>query len=76
MLNRATMQGGVPVADIEQRLHVAVKHRIPDDQPLATHSVNRGVPLVTSHPGSAVARASRGLAELLAQETSPAPAVA
>jgi pilus assembly protein CpaE len=50
------------VGDIEERLKMRVTHRIPDDQPLATLSINRGVPLVMSHRGSAVARATRGLA--------------
>jgi pilus assembly protein CpaE len=69
ILNRATMTGGVPVRDIEERLHVTVKYRIPDDQPLATHSVNRGVPLIMSHRGSAVARAYIGLAQEMLNDT-------
>ncbi len=52
VLNRATLQGGVPVRDIEERLHVRIGHKIPDDQPLATHSVNRGVPMLMSHPAA------------------------
>jgi pilus assembly protein CpaE len=68
ILNRATLRGGVPVRDIEERLRVHVRFQIPDDQPLATHSVNRGVPIVVSHDGSAVAKAVRKLAgELLAE---------
>jgi pilus assembly protein CpaE len=68
VLNRATLRGGVPVRDIEERLRVHVRFQIPDDQPLATHSVNRGVPIVVSHEGSAVAKAVRKLAgELLAE---------
>jgi hypothetical protein len=46
---------------------------VPDDQALATHSINRGVPLVLSHRGSAVARAVRGLAQALAGEAAAAP---
>ena len=44
VLNRADIRGGVPIADIEERLKVRVRYRVPDDQPLATYSVNRGVP--------------------------------
>ncbi len=66
VLNRATMKAGVSVADIEERLRVKVRDRIPDDQPLATHSINRGVPMVMSHPKSAVARAVDGFARDLA----------
>jgi pilus assembly protein CpaE len=69
VLNRATMVGGVRTADIEERLRVKVSYRVPDDQPLATHSINRGVPIMMSHANSAVARATRGLAKALARET-------
>ncbi|HNS51323.1 MAG TPA: hypothetical protein PKO09_09065 [Anaerolineae bacterium] len=72
VLNRASIKAGVSVADIEERLKMKVTYRVPDDQPLATYSINRGVPLVMSHRGSAVARAVRGLAKMLA-EAHPAP---
>jgi len=65
VLNRATMRGGVSGGDIEERLRVPVAHRVPDDQPLATHSINRGVPLVLSHSQSAVARSVGELADQL-----------
>jgi pilus assembly protein CpaE len=65
VVNRATMKGGVSVGDIEERLKMKVAHRIPDDQPLATYTINRGVPLMLSHRNSAVARAVRGLAQML-----------
>ncbi len=71
VLNRATMKAGVSVADIEERLRVKVRDRIPDDQPLATHSINRGVPMVMSHPKSAVARAVDGFARDLAGGLGP-----
>jgi septum formation inhibitor-activating ATPase MinD len=57
VLNRATMQAGVGRRDIEDRLGVQIKHRIPDDQPAATHSINRGVPLILNYPRGAVTRA-------------------
>lgn len=69
VLNRCTMNGGVSRKDIEKRLRVRVRHTIPDDQPLVSHSVNRGVPLITSHPRSAVGRAIQEFAGLLAQES-------
>jgi len=65
VLNRSTIRGGVPLHDIEERLKVRVMHCIPDDQPLVTASINRGVPLVLSHRRSAVARAMRWLARQL-----------
>ena len=75
VLNRATMHGGVSVRDIEERLRLPIRVQIPDDQPLATHSVNRGVPIVTSHSGSAVAKAVEKLArQLMAERPAAAPA--
>ncbi len=75
VLNRATMPSGVPADDIEDRLRLQIKHKIPDDQPLVTNSVNRGVPLSMSHNRSALARAFRSLAQQLLtdmpQETAP-----
>ncbi len=71
VVNRAGIRGGVARADIERRLHIAVRHTVPDDQPLVSLSVNRGVPLVLSHPRSAVARAVRELAVHLAAEVDP-----
>lgn len=68
ILNRSTLPGGVTLRDIEARLRVQVKFRIPDDQPLVTHTINRGVPLVMSHKNSAVARAIRDFAGALAQD--------
>ena len=70
VLNRASMRGGVAVGDIEERLGIQLKHTVPDDQPLVTHSINRGVPLVMSHGRSAVARSVRGLAQQVMEELS------
>jgi pilus assembly protein CpaE len=77
VLNRANMRGGVSVHDIEERLRLQVRVQVPDDQPLATHSINRGVPIVSSHTGSAVAKTVEKLARLLIAErpaTGPNPA--
>ncbi len=63
VLNREGMGGGVSVRDIEDRLRVTLRHTVPDDQALVTHSVNRGVPVLVSHPRSAVGKAYRGLGE-------------
>ena len=71
ILNRSNMGGGISSHDIEERLRLHLSHQIPDDQPLATHSINRGVPLVISHPRSAVARAVTKLAEQLLAEMKP-----
>jgi pilus assembly protein CpaE len=76
VVNRATMRGGVSAGDIEQRLHVNVQYRVPDDQALATYSVNRGIPVMVGHRNSALGRAIAGLANKMAQEmTLEGPAV-
>jgi pilus assembly protein CpaE len=62
VVNRATMTGGISVADIEKRLHTTVRYRVPDDQPLATQAVNRGVPVLAGTRSGALVRAYRGLA--------------
>jgi pilus assembly protein CpaE len=71
VLNRADMKGGVPKRDIANHLNVGFDHSVPDDQPLATHSINRGVPMVISHPRSAVARAIRGITRDLIGDLAP-----
>jgi pilus assembly protein CpaE len=67
VVNRATMRGGVTSADIEGRLRMKLEYLIPDDQPLATYSINLGVPVVMSHGRSPLARAIRGFAQYLIQ---------
>lgn len=73
VLNRATIRGGVTAQDIVDRLRMPVKFTVPDDQPLATHTINRGIPIMVSHRKSAVARAvdriSRQIIEELANGT-------
>lgn len=69
VLNRAGINGGVAREDIETRLHVRVRHTVPDDQPLVSLSVNRGVPLFLSHRRSAVARAIEEFAALFVAGT-------
>ncbi len=69
VLNRATLRGGVDPQNIEERLKVPINFKVPDDQKLVTHSVNRGVPLNISHPRSAVARSVRKIARALQTNT-------
>ncbi len=65
VLNRSTMNGGVSVGDIEERLRVSLQYKVPDDQPLVTHSVNRGVPVAMSHGRGALGKSFRGFAQRL-----------
>ncbi|MFW6136061.1 MAG: AAA family ATPase [Chloroflexota bacterium] len=71
VLNRADMSGGVSRDDIEERLKVSFEHTVPNDQPLVTHSINRGIPLVVSHPQSAVGRSIRDIGRKLVDELAP-----
>jgi pilus assembly protein CpaE len=68
VLNSASVRGGVPKGDIERRMGAAFRHSIPDDRILVTHAINRGVPVIMSHPRSAVGRAMRKLARDLVDE--------
>jgi pilus assembly protein CpaE len=65
VLNREGMPGGIPVDDLEDWLGEKTRFRIPNDQELATETINRGVPMVVAYRRSATARAYRGLAEKL-----------
>jgi pilus assembly protein CpaE len=65
VLNRATMPSGVSKADIEKRLNVRIRHAIPDDQALASYSINRGVPYMLGKGRGALAKAVRELADHL-----------
>jgi pilus assembly protein CpaE len=62
VLNRATMPAAVRKHDIEEKLHVRVAHTVPDDQPLVSQSINRGVPVMMAQGRSAVAKSYRSLA--------------
>jgi pilus assembly protein CpaE len=75
VLNRSTMRGVVSRSDIEKRLQMQLTHTIPDDQPLATHSINRGVPFVMSHSRSALGRAVLKLSDHLTADFAVAETV-
>ncbi len=64
IVNRAT-EGGLERDVIEETLRRKVAMEIPQDDPLVTHSLNKGVPLVISHKRSPVSKAIMQLAEWL-----------
>ena len=76
VLNRDLMPGGVKLGDVEKSLRRKVDIRIPNDEALVTFSVNRGIPLVTSHQRSAVARGYERLANLVIAKHSASEAAA
>lgn len=61
IVNRAT-EGGLDRGVIEEGLRRKVAMEIPQDDPLVTHSLNRGIPLVISHKRSPVSKAITQLA--------------
>lgn len=67
-LNRATMRPAIGRNEIERRLRLHVQQSIPDDQPLLSHSINRGLPFISAFPKSAVSRSVYSLARRLAQD--------
>ncbi len=63
--SRSPTEGAIQKTDIEARLRLPLVYQIPDDNALVMFSLNRGVPAVTSHPRSALARAIRSFAQEL-----------
>jgi len=72
ILNREGISGGISRADIAQRSQIPIAIALPDDAGLVTYSINRGVPVVQSHPKSLLARRIRELAKQLAATAQPA----
>jgi pilus assembly protein CpaE len=62
-LNRYPIKGGISLRDVEGALQCHIDVQVANDEPLVTYSINRGVPLVISHPRSAVARSIYHLAD-------------
>lgn len=75
VLNRASMQAAISRRDIEERLHVRIAHSVPDDQPLVSQSINRGVPVMMAQSRSAVAKSYRSLAQQVASDWGKSAAV-
>ncbi len=65
VLNRFPLRGGLQRRDIEAAIGLPLHAEIPDDTRLLTYSINRGVPVVMSHPRSAIARQFTNLARWL-----------
>ncbi len=68
VLNRFPMRGGLQRRDVEGAIGLPLRAELPDDTKLLTYSINRGVPVVMSHPRSGVARQIGALARWLTEE--------
>ena len=62
MLNRFPSVDGISLQDVQQHLRHPVGANIPSEGQLVTHSVNRGIPIVLSHPQSWAAQSLLKLA--------------
>lgn len=69
VLNRADSTGGILVEDIEENIHVKVSANIVSAGQMMTTAVNQGVPVVTSHRDSPVAKNFLDLARLVLTES-------
>jgi pilus assembly protein CpaE len=76
VLNRFPSVDGVSLEDVQQHLKQPVGANIPSAGQLVTYSVNRGVPVVLSHPQSWVSQSLRKLAAYVAGEQSSAISLA
>jgi len=65
VLNRYPIKGGLRLQDVESALERPVDVLVPNDEALVLYSINRGIPLVTSHPRSPVSRGMLQLAQLV-----------
>jgi pilus assembly protein CpaE len=68
VLNRFPSVDGVSLDDVKQHLRYPVGANIPSEGRLVTHSVNRGIPVVISHPQSWVGQSLIKLAARIAGE--------
>jgi pilus assembly protein CpaE len=66
VLNRFPSVDGISLQDVQQHLRHAVGANIPSEGRLVTHSVNRGIPVVISHPQSWVGQSLLKLAAHIA----------
>ncbi len=62
VLNRFPSVEGISLQDVQQHLRYPVGANIPSEGRLVTHSVNRGIPVVISHPQSWVGQSILKLA--------------
>jgi pilus assembly protein CpaE len=62
VLNRFPSVDGISLQDVQQHLRHPVGANIPSEGQLVTHSVNRGIPIVISHPQSWAAQSLLKLA--------------
>lgn len=65
VLNRSTVQAGIPVADVQGSLKGDIVAKLPDDPAAVLRAINEGVPFQQSAPNSALAQEIASLADFL-----------
>ena len=70
VINRSTLQAGIPVDDVGASLRGEIIARLPDDPLPVMRSINEGVPMVQSMPHSALSHEINRLAAVLTREAS------
>ncbi len=66
LLNKAGVEGGVKLKDIETVLHTQVYHQIANDPANVLRSINRGIPYLVYYPRSSASKSVQQLARNLA----------
>lgn len=66
ILNKAGVEGGVKLHDIESVLHNQIYHQIANDPANVLRSINRGIPFLVFYPRSNASRSIQQLARNLA----------
>jgi pilus assembly protein CpaE len=67
VINRSTLQAGIPVDDVGASLKGDIIARLPDEPLLAMRAINEGVPVIQSAPASVLAMEINKLALALAR---------
>jgi pilus assembly protein CpaE len=65
ILNKAGVEGGVKLRDIESVLHNQIYHQIPNDPANVLRSINRGIPFLVYYPRSSASKSIQQLARNL-----------
>jgi pilus assembly protein CpaE len=65
VLNKAGIEGGIKLRDIESVLHNQVYHQIPSDPANVLRSINRGIPYLVNYPRSQASKSVQQLARNL-----------
>jgi pilus assembly protein CpaE len=68
VLNRAGIRGGLDAGVVQKQLREKTFIAIPEDTPLATYALNRGVPFVISHPRAVISRRMNTLVDHLIEQ--------